>query len=99
MQTLLEFNIQITEDIEGLHFGCLLVQPTLMSRIIKAQKEDDKFQRWFTKMLEKDSIEWTVGTDRGYKCRNRLYVPDSGELRKDILEKVYRSRLTVHPGG
>ena len=50
-------------------------------------------------MLEKDSVEWIVGTDGRYRYRNRLCVPESGELRKDILEEAHRSRLTVHPGG
>ena len=99
LETLSEFDFQISEDRGGSHFGCLVVQPTLVSRIIEAQKEDDKFQQWFTKMLEKDSVDWIVGTDGGYRYRNRLCVPKSGELRKDILEDAHRSRLKVHPGG
>ena len=47
-ETLSEFDFQIFEDREGSHFGCLVVQPTLVSRIIEAQKDDDKFQLWFT---------------------------------------------------
>ena len=99
LETLSEFDIQISEDREGSHFSCLVVQPTLVSRIIEAQKEDDKFQLWVTKISEKDSDEWTIGIDRGYRCRNRFRVPDSGELRKDILEEAHRSRLTVHLEG
>ena len=50
-------------------------------------------------MSEKDPTEWAIETNGGYNCKNRLYGPNSGELRKDILEEAYRSRLTVHPRG
>ena len=56
LETLSEFDIHISTDSEGSHFGCLIVQPTLMSQIIEAQGNDDKFQRWFIKMSEKDLI-------------------------------------------
>ena len=44
LETMSEFDFQISEDREGSHFGCLIVQPVFVNRIIEAQRKDDKFQ-------------------------------------------------------
>ena len=37
--------------------------------------------------------------DGGLKFKNRLIVPESGDIKKDVLEEAHRSRLIVHPRG
>ena len=50
-------------------------------------------------MVAKDPTDWNIGRDGGLKFKNRLIVPNTDDIRKDILEEAHRSRLTVHPGG
>ena len=49
-------------------------------------------------MIAKNLDDWSIGNDGGFKFKNRIIVPKSSDIKKDILEKVHRSRLTVHPG-
>ena len=45
LETLSEYDIQIFKIVKDHTLICLVGQPTLVSRIIEAQKEDDEFQR------------------------------------------------------
>ena len=42
METIAEFDLQPLDLEGGQHFGCLVVQPTIISRILEAQKKDKK---------------------------------------------------------
>ena len=99
LETLAEFDVQATTSERGRHFGCLAVQPTLISRILEAQQKDEEMKKWFARASAKEPEEWSIGADGGFRCRDRLCVPDEESLRKDILEEAHKSRLTVHPGG
>ena len=59
----------------------------------------EKMKQWFDRASAKEPEEWSVGSDGGFRCSNRLCVPDVEDLRKDILDEAHKSRLTVHPGG
>ena len=50
-------------------------------------------------MATKEPEVWTIDTERAYKCRGGLCVPNEGQLKKDISNKAHKSRMTVHPGG
>ena len=56
-------------------------------------------KKWFARASAKKPEEWSIGADGGFRCRDRLYVPDEESLWKDILEEAHKSRLTIHPGG
>ena len=100
LETIGEYDLQEAVGAEtGQHFGCLVVQPTIINRILEAQKENEGLQTWFAKVLAKDPENWSIGPDGALKSRVRLCVPDIGTLRKDILEEAHKSRMTVHPGG
>ena len=42
-------------------------------------------------MIAKDPGDWSVGSDGGLRFKNQLVVPESGDIKKDILEEVHRS--------
>ena len=50
-------------------------------------------------MVAKDPTDWNIGGDGELRLKNRLVVPNTDDIRKDILEEAHRSRLTVHLGG
>ena len=100
LDTIAEYDLQVTTKTEkGQHLGCLIVQPTISSRVLEAQKNDQELQQWFVKVSAKEPKEWSINSDGVLKCRNRLCVPDINHLRKDILDEAHKSRLTVHKIG
>ena len=44
LETVAKFDLQPLDLEEGRHFGCLVVQPTIISRILEAQKKNEEFQ-------------------------------------------------------
>ena len=70
LETMSDFNIRTTGIEKGQRFGCLVVQPMIIKRILKAQKEDVEFRDWFTKVSDKDPQEWNIGSDSRFRCKN-----------------------------
>ena len=99
LKTMAEFGVQPVALGGGRIMGCLVIQATLVNRIIEAQLKDAELRKWFDKMVAKDPADWNIGGDGGLRLKNRLVVPNTDDIRKDILEEAHRSRLTVHPGG
>ncbi|KAI5335083.1 hypothetical protein L3X38_025216 [Prunus dulcis] len=42
--------------------------------------------------------EWTIENDGGLRYRGKLCVPESKNLKREILDEAHRSKYTVHPG-
>ena len=42
---------------------------------------------------------WAIHTDSSLQYRERVVVPQSTDLRKEILREFHCSRFVVHPGG
>ena len=81
LETIGEYDLQAAVGAEtGQHFACLVVQPTIFSCILEAQKENEGLQLWFTKVSAKDPENWSFGPDGALKSRDRLCVPDIGTL-------------------
>ena len=74
LETLAKFDVQATTSEGGRHFGCLVMQPTLISRILEAQQEDEEMKKWFARASAKEPEEWSIGADGGFRCRDRLCV-------------------------
>ena len=102
LETASEFNLIPSRNEEGIFLGCVTVQPTLISRIIRAQSQDEfchtKFNEITTDPVSDGSSEWTVGSNGEVRFRSRLCVPDNDDLKREVLDEAHRSRYTVHPG-
>ena len=61
---------------EGRHFGYLVVQPTIISRILEAQKKDEGFQQWFSKVAAKEPDIWSIDSNGALRCIGRLCLPN-----------------------
>ena len=83
----------------GKYFGCLIVQPTIVSLILEAQQKDDEFKSWFSKMVIKEPEVWSIDADGACRYRGILCVPNERQLRMDILDEAHKSRMIVHPRG
>ena len=43
--------------------------------------------------------DWTINRDGSLQYRGRVVVPQSTDLREEILWEFHCSRFAVHPGG
>ena len=79
-----EFRVQPASIEGGRVMGYMVVQATLVERIIEAQQKDVELQGKFAKMIAKDPGDWSVRGDGGFRFKNRLIVPESSDIKKDI---------------
>ena len=102
LETASEFGILPSGRKQEIFLGSVSVQPTLISRIIQGQAHDEfscaKLAELVVDLLDVCPSEWSVGLDGGLRYRWRLCVPDSCDLKGEILREAHRSRYTVHPG-
>ena len=70
----------------------------MVSRISEDQQKDREVREWFMKMVSKNSAEWSVSSDKGFRFKNWLIIPKVEELKRDIIEEAYKSRLTASWG-
>ena len=99
LETMVEFGAQPASTEGGRVLGCIVVQATLIDQIIEAQYKDVELEGKFAKMIANSPGDWSIGSNRGFRFKNRLIVPELSDIKKDILEEAHRSRLTVHLGG
>ena len=77
-----------------------MATPSLLSRVIESQGQD-------TEILSiKDRVRvdigdegWVIHTDGSLRYRGRVMVPESVDLREEILREFHCSRFVLHPGG
>ena len=77
----------------------LVVESTILSRVIESQQSDPDCVRWRIIALSAEPGEYSVDTSDGLRLRSRVIVPDAEDLRRDILYEAHRAKYTVHPGG
>ncbi|KAL7208062.1 hypothetical protein ACSBR1_029925 [Camellia fascicularis] len=93
-----EFDLLLGESIEAAALFSVIAQPTLVTRVLEAQRGDLKVEFLREKIssgkVEKGS---TMYPDQSVRYRDRLFVPES--CREEVLREFHHSRLAVHPGG
>ena len=100
LQEILDFDFQ--EDSSGRvgFLGSIQVQSTLRDRVVELQVSDS----WIGKRvleIRDGSVKtegWSIGADGSVKLNGRLVVPESLELRKEIMDEAHKSKYFVHPG-
>lgn len=71
-----------------------LDQVYLLERISKAQQGDESLQR----MISKEVVGYRTTTNGTYLFKNRVCVPNSEDLKNEILHQVHNSQFSIHPG-
>ena len=62
-----------------------MVTPSLLSRVIESQGQDEE--------------GWAIHTYGSLQYRGRVVVPQLTDLREEILREFHCSRFAVHSGG
>ena len=76
----------------------LNAEPTLGSKVIKAQRGDCDVDSIRVKISNRNEEKGlNVHSDLSVRYLDRLFVPES--CREEVLREFHHSRLAVHPGG
>ena len=74
--------------------------PSLMSRVIESQVQDAELVSIRDRLQSGTTDEgWAIHTDGSLRYRGRVVVPQSTELREEIIKEFHYSRFAVHQGG
>ena len=99
LETVGEFGLQYSEQTQGT-LGSLVATPSLLSRVIESQWKDAEIVSIRDRVQSGMGDEgWTVHADGSLRYKGRVMVPQSTDLREEILREFHSSRFSVHPGG
>jgi ribonuclease HI len=88
-------NLGIVAHTEGV---TLNVESTLEQEIHKGQLEDEEIKEIKETMEKGKAPDFTEDDQGTIWFRNRICVPDVGDLRKTILREAHDSTYFIHPG-
>ena len=76
------------------------VRPILIDRILEAQGNSEEVQELLFAISEGKKNDLRVRETDGMLMQDkRMYVPNIGKLKKEILDKAHISAYAMHPGG
>ena len=77
-----------------------MATPSLLSRVIESQGQDIKILSIRDQVQSNTGDEgWAIHTDGSLQYRGGVVVPQSTNLREEILKEFHCSSVSVHPGG
>ena len=91
--------LQYVEQAQGT-LGSLMATPSLLSRVIKSQRQDAEIVSIRDRVQSCTTDEgWAIHTYGSLRYRGRVIVPQLTNLREEILREFHCSGFAVHPGG
>ena len=77
-----------------------MATPSLLSRVTESQVQDAELVSIRARIQSGTADEgWAIHTDGSLRYRGRVVVPQSTNLREEILREFHCSRFAVHQGG
>nr|XP_033513240.1 uncharacterized protein LOC117277920 [Nicotiana tomentosiformis] len=75
------------------------VKPVLLEQVQEVQKLDEKLVKRVEEVQNERESDFTLKKEGTLFYKNRLYVPNDNELRKNILIEAHSLPYAMHPGG
>ena len=97
MKTLRALNAHFLFTDDGTIVTELISRPSLLNRVLEAQKKDEKIAAIVSQIRNGKEIEFTVNEDGVLYYKDQVCVPDGNDLRKDILEEAHSVSFSIHP--
>ena len=97
IQTLRALNAHLSLKDDGTVVTELIARPSLLNRVLEAQKKDEKIAVKVSQIGNGKEIEFTVNEDEVLYYKDRVCVPDDNDLRKVILEEAQSGNFFIHP--
>ncbi|KAK0590096.1 hypothetical protein LWI29_022628 [Acer saccharum] len=98
MWDLENFNIEVVNAGSDGFLGMIVVQPTLIERIKKEQIDDGNLRKIMEDVAAGKRVSFSVSDDGVLWHGERLCVPNSVDLKNEILSEAHKSLYSVHPG-
>ena len=93
-----EFDLLLSESVEAAALFSVVVQPTLVTRVLEALRGDLEVESLREKISNgKAEKGLTVYPNLSVRYRDRLFVPEA--CREEVLREFHHSRLAAHLGG
>ena len=93
-----QFKLQYNEQAQGT-LGSLMATLSLLSRVIESQGQDTELVSIRDRVQSGTSDEgWAIHTYGILRYKGQVVVPQSIDLREEILREFHCSRFAVHPG-
>ena len=99
LQTVGQFGLQYSEQDQGM-LRSLVAMSSLLSRVIESQGQDVEvvsIRDWV--QLGTYDEGWTIHADGSLWYKGQVMVPQSTDLREEILREFHCYRFAEHPGG
>ena len=97
-RTLRALNAHLSLYDDGTVVAELIARPSLLNRVLEAQKKDEKISATINQIGNGKETEFTVNESGVLYYKDRVCVPDCNELRKSILEEAHSGSFAIHPG-
>ena len=76
----------------------LVVQPTLMERIVQGQTVDEFLKEKNDEIQKGKTTDFHISDDGSLRYRGRLCVPENEGIKRDILAEAHSTPYSIHPG-
>ena len=91
LETVGQFRLQYNEQAQGT-LGSMIATPSLLRRVIESQVQDAKLVSIRGRVQLGTADEgWAIHTDGSLRYRGRVVVPQSTDLREEILKEFHCS--------
>ena len=98
IQTLRALNAHLSLSDDGTAVAELIARPSLLNRVLEAQKKDEKITVVINQIGNGKETEFTVNENGVLYYKDQVCVPDCNDLRKFILEEAHSGPFAIHPG-
>ena len=94
-----QFGLHYRSKAQG-NLGILVATPYLLNRVIKSQGQDVQISSIRDRVQSGTCDKgWAIHSDGSLRYRGRVVVPQSVDLREEILREFHCPHFAMHPGG
>ena len=98
IQMLRALNAHLSSSDDGIVAAELIARPSLLNRVLEAQKKDEKITTVINQIGNGKETEFTVNENGFLYYKDWVCVLDCNDLRKSILEEAHSGPFSIHPG-
>ena len=92
-----KLNAKLNVDDVGVLLATLSIRPVLKERIQEAQPNDQKLKEIIEKVKQGKETPFILQDDT-LMLGDRICVPDTNDLRREILDEAHNAPYAMHPG-
>ncbi|XP_015932738.1 uncharacterized protein LOC107459028 [Arachis duranensis] len=93
-----DLNLGIREVTGNVCLNQLHISSDFKAETQKAQQDDQELQTMLQEIEQRKRGEVTQDREGTWRYKGRSYVPNVGDLRREVLTETHRSGFSIHPG-